>query len=275
MLLTGFALVWLTLLAVYGIRVAFAGRFTHERAEKEPGSPFLGRFLIQFGYWAFSPLGKVCHKLGVTPNQLTAASLAASIAAAFFFALGKPDVAGALVILCAVFDALDGMVARARGTASDAGELIDDYTDIDFGHRWKHVLAFRWGADFAACLSAYMAATAYAKATDGVVFDPQEGEVLTPPKALEVVRSRGFATSHGEVFVGAVALAAPIFNHNGEVAGCLGVFGPRARVKDSDISRFGALVIQAANAISLQSGYRVGQDARGKPSKSRRERGVA
>src|SRR5207248_1741604 len=129
MLLTGFALVWLTLLAVYGIRVAFAGRFTHERAEKEPGSPFLGRFLIQFGYWAFSPLGKVCHKLGVTPNQLTAASLAASIAAAFFFALGKPDVAGALVILCAVFDALDGMVARARGTASDAGELIDAAVD--------------------------------------------------------------------------------------------------------------------------------------------------
>src|SRR5438105_388545 len=129
MLLTGFALVWLTLLAVYGIRVAFAGRFTHERAEKEPGSPFLGRFLIQFGYWAFSPLGKVCHQLGVTPNQLTAAALGASIAAAFVFALGKPDVAGALVIICAGFDALDGMVARSRGTASDAGELIDAAVD--------------------------------------------------------------------------------------------------------------------------------------------------
>src|SRR3989440_11709460 len=129
MLLTGFALVWLTLLAAYGIRVALAGRFVHERAEKEPGSPFLGRFLIEFGYWAFSPLAKACHALGVTPNQLTAASLVASIAAAFFFALGKPDVAGALVILCAVFDALDGMVARTRGTASDAGELIDAAVD--------------------------------------------------------------------------------------------------------------------------------------------------
>ena len=96
------------------------------------------------------------------------------------------------------FDALRGHLPAQRGENKeagfecdhgDAGELIDDYTDIDFGHRWKHVLAFRWGADFAACLSAYMAATAYAKATDGVVFDPQEGEVLTPPKALEVVRS--------------------------------------------------------------------------------------
>jgi phosphatidylglycerophosphate synthase/putative flippase GtrA len=137
MLLTGFALVWLTLLAAYGIRVALAGRFAHERAEKEPGSPFLGRFLIEFGYWAFSPLAKACHALGVTPNQLTAASLVASIAAAFFFALGRPDVAGALVILCAIFDALDGLVARTRGTASDAGELIDAAVD-----RYAEIAAF-------------------------------------------------------------------------------------------------------------------------------------
>src|SRR6267154_4692622 len=129
MLLTGFALVWLTLLAAYGIRVALAGRFAHARAEKEPGSPFLGRFLIEFGYWAFSPLEKVCNALGVTPNQLTAASLVSSIAAAFCFAIGKPEVGGALVILCAIFDALDGMVARTRGIASDAGELIDAAVD--------------------------------------------------------------------------------------------------------------------------------------------------
>ena len=94
-------------------------------------------------------------------------------------------------------------------------------------------------------------------------------------KALETVRNRGFATSESEVIVGAVAFAAPTFNHNGEVAGCVGVFGPRARVKDSDIPRFGALVMQAANAISLQFGYGAGEDARGKPSKSRRERGLA
>ena len=96
-------------------------------------------------------------------------------------------------------------------------------------------------------------------------------------KALEAARSRGFATSHGEVIVGAVAIAAPIFNQNAEVSGCIGVFGPKARVKDSDIPRFGALVIEAANAISLQFGYRAEQAARGKPAKSapRKERGVA
>ena len=90
-------------------------------------------------------------------------------------------------------------------------------------------------------------------------------------KALEVVRSRGYAVSHGEVFVGAVALAAPTFNHIGEVAGCLGVFGPRARVKDADIPRFGALVIKAADAVTEQSGYRV-ENAGGKPPKPRPDR---
>ncbi len=97
-------------------------------------------------------------------------------------------------------------------------------------------------------------------------------------KALEVVRSRGFAVSQGEVFVGAVALAAPTFNHNGEVAGCLGVFGPRARVKDTDIPRFSTLVIKAANAVSEQYGYRADQNAGGKQPKSRpdrKARGVA
>ena len=97
-------------------------------------------------------------------------------------------------------------------------------------------------------------------------------------KALDVVRNRGYAVSYGEVFVGAVALAAPTFNHNGEVAGCLGVFGPKARVKDADISRIGTQVIQAANAISEQFGYHSDAGAGGKPPKprpDRKARGIA
>jgi len=101
------------------------------------------------------------------------------------------------------------------------------------------------------------------------VAKPRRAELT---KALEVVRSRGFAVSYGEVFVGAVALAAPTFNHNGEVAGCLGVFGPRARVKDTDVPRFGALVIQAANAISEQLGHRPPQSGGGKQPKPRPDR---
>src|SRR5215470_15081928 len=117
------------LLAAYGIRVAVIGRYEHDRARKEPGSFFLGRFLIEFGYWCFAPLERAALSLGVTPNQLTALSLSCSIAGAAAFAVGKPEAGGALVILCAILDALDGMVARSRGTASEAGELIDAAVD--------------------------------------------------------------------------------------------------------------------------------------------------
>jgi phosphatidylglycerophosphate synthase/putative flippase GtrA len=117
------------LLAAYGVRVAVLGRYEHERAQKEPGSFFLGRFLIEFGYWCFSPLERAALSLGVTPNQLTVASLLCSIAGAAAFAVGKPEAGGGLVILCAILDALDGMVARSRGTASEAGELIDAAVD--------------------------------------------------------------------------------------------------------------------------------------------------
>jgi len=40
------------------------GRFEHERASKEPGSFFLGRFLIEFGYWCFSPLERGALAMG-------------------------------------------------------------------------------------------------------------------------------------------------------------------------------------------------------------------
>ena len=101
---------------------------------------------------------------------------------------------------------------------------------------------------------------------------PRRAELI---KALEVARSRGYAVSHGEVFVGAVALAAPTFNHNGEVAGCLGLFGPKARVKDSDIPRFGALVMQAANAVSQQFGHRVEKSGKQQKPRPDRKRGAA
>ncbi len=119
----------LLLLGIYAVRVALRGRFQHDRAKKEPGSLFLGRFLIEFGYWLFAFLESAAHALHLTPNQLTAGSMVAALGGAVAFALGNPALGGALVLVCAILDALDGMVARARGTASDAGELIDAAVD--------------------------------------------------------------------------------------------------------------------------------------------------
>ncbi len=119
----------LLLLGAYAVRVLVKGRYVPERVKKEPGSVFLSRYFIEFGYWCFEPLEKLCLRLRITPNQLTAGSLACSVGGAAAFAVGRFTVGGWLVIACAILDALDGMVARTRGTASDAGELLDAAVD--------------------------------------------------------------------------------------------------------------------------------------------------
>src|SRR5581483_10966772 len=64
-----------------------------------------------------------------------------------------------------------------------AEEVMREASDIDLGREWKFVLAFRWGGDFNELQAAWMAATAYAVATDGVVLDDQEARVRTAAEA--------------------------------------------------------------------------------------------
>jgi hypothetical protein len=70
----------------------------------------------------------------------------------------------------------------------DSRKLLTENPRIDFGHTWKHALAFRWGADLYASPAAYMAGAAYAKATDGVVLDCEENKIFTPERAAQVAR---------------------------------------------------------------------------------------
>lgn len=68
----------------------------------------------------------------------------------------------------------------------DAAELIAELSDVDFGHRWKFVLAFRWTGNPYEGIAAYMAGSAYAKATGGIVFDCEEGKIISPERAGEI-----------------------------------------------------------------------------------------
>ncbi len=68
----------------------------------------------------------------------------------------------------------------------DPGDLLGTYADVDFGHRWKFVLAFRWTGNPYEGIAAYMAGGAYAKATGGVVFDCEEGKIISAERAGEI-----------------------------------------------------------------------------------------
>jgi hypothetical protein len=71
----------------------------------------------------------------------------------------------------------------------DAAALMRNNAGFDFGHEWKYVLGFRWlGSKQNETLAAWMAATAYARATDGIVINDQDSRLRTAVESVEVVR---------------------------------------------------------------------------------------
>ena len=70
----------------------------------------------------------------------------------------------------------------------DFSELRDAYSHVNFGRSWKYAIAFTWSSNFAEEIAAWMAATAYACATNGVIFDEQEGKIFTPEESREIAR---------------------------------------------------------------------------------------
>jgi hypothetical protein len=70
----------------------------------------------------------------------------------------------------------------------DFGELKDSYKHVNFGHDWKYVVAFTSSSDFSEEIAAWMAATAYARASNGIIFDEQEGELFTPDESLRITQ---------------------------------------------------------------------------------------
>jgi hypothetical protein len=84
---------------------------------------------------------------------------------------------------------LEGRLTGFECNRWDPSEVLSSYAAVDFGHAWKYALAFRWiGSKRDEMRAAWMAATAYARATDGVVFDGLDNEIRSPQQALEVVR---------------------------------------------------------------------------------------
>jgi hypothetical protein len=71
----------------------------------------------------------------------------------------------------------------------DADDVVEKYSGIDFGHRWRHAFSFRWdGADLYQNPAALMASAAYPKATSGMVLDCVAKKLVMPEHAAEMAR---------------------------------------------------------------------------------------
>jgi CDP-diacylglycerol--glycerol-3-phosphate 3-phosphatidyltransferase len=78
---------------------------------------------------AVDPIARLLAKIGIRPAAITIAGLAISIVGAVLIAFGYLAVGAGLVGLGALFDILDGVLARVTGTESVRGAFLDSFTD--------------------------------------------------------------------------------------------------------------------------------------------------
>lgn len=72
---------------------------------------------------------------------------------------------------------------------------------------------------------------------------------------IEQARRDGYTISNSELEKHTCSIAAPIFNHHGQVAAGLSIAGIEANYQEEDVKTFSKKVIEAANEISLRLGY--------------------
>ncbi|NIO70672.1 MAG: helix-turn-helix domain-containing protein [Anaerolineae bacterium] len=90
--------------------------------------------------------------------------------------------------------------------------------------------------------------------TEKTIVDP-----ILLREELKRVRQQGYAVAQEELEVGLSAVAAPIWNHEGEVVAAVSVSGPSFRLSSRKIPELAELTKRTANEISHQLGY-VGEE---------------
>jgi phosphatidylglycerophosphate synthase len=93
------------------------------------GGILLSRGIMEVAYKLFEPLVNLLYRLHVTPNMVTAFSLAPAFVSAGLMAKGQFGVGALLATGSGFCDMVDGMLARRYGSMSDVGELFDAAAD--------------------------------------------------------------------------------------------------------------------------------------------------
>ncbi len=117
------------LVAVYGVRTSKKGKVEFDRVEKQGSSSLMNKGMMNMTYWGLQPLGDLCIFLGLSPNSISWIALIFGALSAVALCFGHFGTAGFLAAICSLLDAVDGMVARKTGLASDSGEVVDASVD--------------------------------------------------------------------------------------------------------------------------------------------------
>jgi len=86
-------------------------------------------YLRRWGRGILNPIAEFVNRIGVPPNVVTITGFLLTAAVALVLALGYIQLAGALLIVAAFFDAIDGALARLIHQATRFGAFLDSTMD--------------------------------------------------------------------------------------------------------------------------------------------------
>jgi len=184
------ALIILLLSALYGVRVAVKGRVHFDRIDRQGGSWLLSKGAMEFGYWILEPVVRLLVFLGITPNQVSWASLGLGFLSGACLSVGHFGFGAIFAALSGLLDSVDGMVARVSGVASDAGEVLDAAIDryVEFFFFAGLIIYYR-GIPvlqmlvLLALLASFMVSYSTAKA-EALNITPPRGSMRRPERAV-------------------------------------------------------------------------------------------
>ena len=117
------------LLLIFALQRRLRRRGPLARVQQDGGSWLLGQWIMEFGYWLLGPAVALCLRLSLHPTTITLAGLLAVLAGSVLAALGYLFLAGGFLLMGAMADMLDGVIARRQNLGSEAGEFIDAVSD--------------------------------------------------------------------------------------------------------------------------------------------------
>lgn len=112
-----------------GIARARAPGASHGRVAAEGGTLFLGKGLMNLGYFWIEQLSRLAVRSGLAASMLSWGSLLLGLGAGACVAAGYFGFAAWALALSGLADGLDGSVARMAGTASRGGSVLDSALD--------------------------------------------------------------------------------------------------------------------------------------------------
>lgn len=183
----------------YIIRILVKGRAHFDRVDRQGASSLLSKDMMEGFYWCLQPIGKLLVFFKVTPNQISWASLFFGLLAGICLAFGHFGSGAVFGSISALFDSLDGMVARLSHVASDAGEVLDAAVDryVEFFYLGGLVIYYRevpvlMILALLAFLGSFMVSYSSAKA-EALHISPPKGNMRRPERALYLLIGAGLS----------------------------------------------------------------------------------